>query len=111
VLGYNQTKSRVEPSSVDIHRPLPTQHDSLDDFAKCDQLHLNWKTICSVWTLRNGTRVPAEFRQTRKPLLLLRFDGLFLLRFADRQFSAVLFQLPPRFTRFEPLRIVHRSPL
>jgi len=33
---------------------------------------------------------------------LFRFDGSFLLRFADRQFLAVLFQLPPRFTRFEP---------
>ena len=43
-----------------------------------------------------------EFRARRKPRLLLRFDGLFLLRFADRQFLAVLFQLPPRLTRFEP---------
>ncbi len=55
---------------------------------------------------------PLEFRATRKPLLLLlllllRFDGLFLFRFADRQFAASLFQLPPRFTRFEPLRFVH----
>jgi len=33
--------------------------------------------------------------------LLLRFSGVFLLRFADRQFLALLFQLPPRFTRFE----------
>ena len=44
----------------------------------------------------------AELRARRKPLLELRFDGLFLLRFADRQFLAVLFQLPPRRTRFEP---------
>jgi hypothetical protein len=41
-------------------------------------------------------------RETRKPRLLLRFPGSFLLRFADRQFLAGLFQLPPRFTRFEP---------
>ena len=34
--------------------------------------------------------------------MLFRFDGSFLLRFADRQFLAVLFQLPPRFTRSEP---------
>lgn len=45
----------------------------------------------------------AEFRARRKPRLLFRFDGLFLLRFADRQFLALLFQLPPRLTRFEPL--------
>lgn len=44
----------------------------------------------------------AELKATRKPRLLFRFDGSFLLRFADRQFLAELFQLPPRFTRFEP---------
>lgn len=38
----------------------------------------------------------------RKPRLLLRFPGVFLLRFAERQFLALLFQLPPRFTRLEP---------
>jgi hypothetical protein len=38
----------------------------------------------------------------RKPMLLLRLSGLFLLRFATRQFSGLLFQLPPRITRFEP---------
>ena len=43
-----------------------------------------------------------ELRQTRKPRLLFRFAGSFLLRFAVRQFAAELFQLPPRFTRFEP---------
>jgi hypothetical protein len=34
----------------------------------------------------------------RKPLLLLRLSGLFLLRFADRQFLGLLFQEPPRNT-------------
>jgi hypothetical protein len=34
--------------------------------------------------------------------LLLRLSGVFLLRFADRKFAALLFQLPPRFTRFDP---------
>jgi len=38
----------------------------------------------------------------RKPILSLRFSGLSLLRFAERQFCALLFQLPPRLTRFEP---------
>ena len=46
--------------------------------------------------LRDGARA------TRKPRLLFRLSGEFLLRFADRQFDALLFQLPPRFTRFEP---------
>jgi len=34
--------------------------------------------------------------------LSLRLDGELLLRFAARQFLALLFQLPPRLTRFEP---------
>ena len=33
---------------------------------------------------------------TRKPTLLLVLSGVFLLRFADRQFSGLLFQEPPR---------------
>jgi hypothetical protein len=37
----------------------------------------------------------------RKPLLLLRFAGVLLLRLAERRFVASLFQLPPRRTRFE----------
>jgi len=35
--------------------------------------------------------------------LLFALAGLLLLRFADRQFVAVLFQLPPRITRSEPV--------
>ena len=35
-------------------------------------------------------------------MLLLRLSGLFLFRFAARTFLALLFQEPPRFTRFEP---------
>ena len=38
---------------------------------------------------------------TRKPLLLFRFVGLFLLRFAERRFCGLLFQEPPRRTRRE----------
>jgi hypothetical protein len=42
----------------------------------------------------------------RKPILLLRLSGVLLLRFALRQLFALLFQLPPRFTRLEPLRLL-----
>jgi hypothetical protein len=35
-------------------------------------------------------------------MLLFRFVGALLLRCADRQFLALSFQFPPRFTRFEP---------
>lgn len=38
----------------------------------------------------------------RKPRLLLRFSGELLFQFDDSQLFALLFQLPPRFTRFEP---------
>jgi hypothetical protein len=40
---------------------------------------------------------------------VLRLVGAFVLRYADRQFVTSLPQLPPRFTRFEPLWIVHLS--
>lgn len=36
-------------------------------------------------------------------MLLLLFSGLFLFRFETRQLEALLFQLPPRMTRFEPM--------
>ena len=35
-------------------------------------------------------------------MVLFRFSGLVLFRLADRQFTASLFQLPPRWTRFVP---------
>jgi len=44
----------------------------------------------------------SELQATRNPRLLLQLPGVFPFRYADRQFLAVLFQLPPRFTRFEP---------
>jgi len=44
----------------------------------------------------------SELRTRRKPLLLLRLAGLLLLRLATRQLFALLFQLPPRCTRFVP---------
>jgi hypothetical protein len=70
---------------------------------------LSFATQCTASTSRtaagsiSGTSIPsAELRSTRKPRLLFRLSGVFLLRFAERQFLALLFQLPPRFTRFEP---------
>ena len=56
----------------------------------------------------SGRFLPAPFPRRdgaaarRKPRLLFRLSGVFLLRFAERQLDAPLFQLPPRFTRFEP---------
>ena len=57
---------------------------------------------------RRSRFLPAPFPRrdgataTRKPRLLFRLSGEFLLRFADRQLEALLFQPPPRFTRIEP---------
>jgi hypothetical protein len=42
-------------------------------------------------------------------LSFVRVVGSFVLRFAVRQFAASLSHPPPRFTRFEPLRIVHQT--
>ena len=48
--------------------------------------------------LRRGHSGTRGAWTSRKPLLLLRFDGLFLLRFAERRFRGLLFQEPPRTT-------------
>ena len=37
----------------------------------------------------------------RKPMLLLRFVGVLLLRLAERRLFGLLFQFPPRITRLE----------
>jgi hypothetical protein len=47
--------------------------------------------------------MPAGAAATRKPMLLFRLSGVFLLRLAERQFVPSLFHEPPRFTRFEPM--------
>ena len=41
-------------------------------------------------------------RTTRKPRLLLRLLGLLLLRLETDALLALLYQEPPRLTRFEP---------
>ena len=43
-------------------------------------------------------------RATRKPILLFRLFGLFLLRLAERKFLGLLFQEPPRRTRLSRSR-------
>ncbi len=50
------------------------------------------QSFCSAWA----------GQQSGTPRLVFRLSGVFLLRFADRQFLALLLQLPPRFTRLEP---------
>ncbi len=50
-----------------------------------------WNPVCSDTVLTRW-----------KPLLLFSFDGLLLFRLDEVQLFALLFQLPPRFTRFDP---------
>lgn len=45
----------------------------------------------------------------RRPILLLRFDGAFLLRFAERRFPGLLFQEPPRRTTNASTGSLHRG--
>ena len=61
-----------------------------------------------LWTLRSTK--PSR-KPTRKPRLLLRLPGVLLLRLAERKFVPVLFQEPPRLTRFEPDALVLRPKL
>ena len=52
---------------------------------------------------RDGpTRKRRERGTSGNPTLLFVLSGLVLFRFATRQLFALLFQLPPRITRFEP---------
>ena len=44
----------------------------------------------------------SELRTVRNPTLLFVLPGVLLLRLATRPLLALLFQLPPRITRFEP---------
>ena len=45
-------------------------------------------------------RVLGGEQQTRKPMLLLSLSGVFLFRYAERQFLGLLFQEPPRFSAY-----------
>ena len=54
------------------------------------------------WQSSNVAHELRDEQTRRKPTLLLRLSGCQLLRFAQRQFCAGLFQEPPRITRFDP---------
>jgi hypothetical protein len=61
------------------------------------QKSLGNKTVILLhfWQLDNDV----EDKQTRKPMLLLRFSGLLLLRYAQRALFRLLLNEPPRRTR------------
>ena len=51
----------------------------------------------------SGRGLELGARTTRKPMFRFRLPGCLSFRQADRQFTAGLFQLPPRSTRPSPL--------
>jgi hypothetical protein len=55
-------------------------------------------------------RSPSPILTRRKPRFVLRLSGVVLLRLAPRTFGAMLFQLPPRITRFDLPSIRRRFP-
>jgi len=59
------------------------------------------RTLCSLAASVNAVTLAVSVLAKRNPLLLFRLVGLFLLRFAERRFSGLLFQEPPRRTRDE----------
>lgn len=62
----------------------------------------NGTEICLISYSENPfLRTLSWGRTRRNPLLLFVLSGSLLLRFDTRQFLALLFQLPPRSTRFE----------
>jgi len=86
-----------------IFGDLPTQRDGiyLIPFNGMQDNNLDRRrTVIMIVIINNSAGPPVLDR--RKPILLLLFDGVLLLRFATRTLFALLFQLPPRFTRFEP---------
>jgi hypothetical protein len=60
----------------------------------------NGNTVCASMNAQVWHVVVLE---RRKPMLLLLFVGVPLLRLATRTLAGLLFQDPPRNTRLEPL--------
>jgi len=56
----------------------------------------------TLWHGQDARATSGVVLARRRPRFWLRLPGVFLLRFADRQFLALLFQLPPRLTRLPP---------
>ena len=62
--------------------------------------HAPGRTLLHARTIVDDTALAGVVLARRKPLLLLRLSGVFLLRLAERRFVGLLFQEPPRSTRF-----------
>ena len=90
------------------HPARPESDGDSEKAAKVDEISCRWLNQCCQWMIGCASITDMmlfycfELWATRKPRLVPALVGTFLLRFADRQFRASLFQLPPRFTRFVP---------
>ena len=73
--------------------------------------HAPGRTLLHTRTIVDETALAAVVLARRKPLLLLRLSGVFLLRLAERRFVGLLFQEPPRSTRFLHSPLSHALPL
>ncbi len=92
-----KTKKAAEPSVNPYQhccQPVETVFCPAQMDAGAGQLPVQW--MPSGYSLSWGDEA------SRNPLLLLRLSGVLLLRFDTRQFCELLFQEPPRNTRFEP---------
>lgn len=58
-----------------------------------------WTHRCSPAAMLGATALAQVVLAIRNPLFELRLSGVFLLRFAERRFTGLLFQEPPRSTR------------
>lgn len=59
------------------------------------------RSSCTPAASMNAAALAVSVLATRKPRLLFRFVGVFLLRLAERRFCGLLFHEPPRLTRLE----------
>ena len=88
----------------------PITHTAVIDAAgfECSR-HSRWQSVYDLFlSIRSFCIILSSERARRKPLLLFLLSGLLLSRFDERQLLASLFQLPPRFTRLDPLCDCHR---
>ena len=91
--SINQILACFEHTATVIRQDENTRIDSIT--------HMFRIKVCLHISCIHKIHLSSETR--RSPRLLFLFDGVLLLRLEERQFFALLFQLPPRFTRFDPL--------
>ena len=101
---FVKTATAFETSAVISIRPYQRQRFKISSSSKHRRRTAVWSPSTHGRSIRKhcGFWHDGELSK-RKPTLSLRLSGSFLLRIADRQLSALLFQLPPRLTRLELL--------